>query len=77
MTTKWASLPNAQHIDWVLDSLRRDPSRWAAASALIAWDDSSLLLDIPPDAITVVAACGDPRALLLHPAVLVRHGETE
>ena len=30
-TTAWAHLPNAKHIDWVLDSLHREPDKWSAA----------------------------------------------
>jgi len=33
MTTPWAHLPNAKHIDWVLDSVRTSPNTWGAA-----WD---------------------------------------
>jgi hypothetical protein len=35
MTTKaWSHLPNAKHIDWVLETLEKDPEMWD-----IAWDD--------------------------------------
>lgn len=30
-TNAWAHLPNAQHIDWVLASLERNPQAWDAA----------------------------------------------
>jgi len=29
--TKWAHLPNAKHIDWVIASLKANPEKWAAA----------------------------------------------
>jgi len=28
---KWSHLPNAAHIDWVLQSVKADPGKWAAA----------------------------------------------
>ena len=37
----WSHLPNARHIDWVLESLKADPKKWTAAwdAALDrAWD---------------------------------------
>ena len=30
---KWSNLPNAKHIDWVLQSIKDNPDEWAAA-----WD---------------------------------------
>ncbi len=41
MTTAWAHLPNATHIDKVLAHLKRHPERWAAAwtaAGGAAWD---------------------------------------
>jgi hypothetical protein len=33
VTTAWAHLPNAKHIDWVLESLKTDPDKWFATGA--------------------------------------------
>jgi hypothetical protein len=33
MTTAWAHLPNAQHIDWVLADLKARPAVWGATWA--------------------------------------------
>lgn len=33
MNNPWSRLPNAHHIDWVLESLRQNPQLWAEA-----WD---------------------------------------
>ena len=44
MTTAWAHLPNAQHIDWVLADLKVRPAVWCAAQAAArgaAWDAAS------------------------------------
>ena len=30
-TTKWAHLPNAKHIDWVIASVKANPDAWSAA----------------------------------------------
>ena len=30
MTTKWAHLPNAKHIDRILESLKTNPDKWAS-----------------------------------------------
>jgi hypothetical protein len=43
MTTEWSHLPNAQHIDWVLDTLKKNPDVWNAATNAAwraAWDVS-------------------------------------
>ena len=44
MTTKeWSHLPNAKHIDWVLDTLKKNPDVWNAATDAAwraAWDVS-------------------------------------
>jgi hypothetical protein len=40
MTTAWADLPNATHIDWVLASLKSDPQKWHVARDVardVAW----------------------------------------
>ena len=107
MTTAWAHLPNAAHIDRVLASPREFPEVWTAARdaawtaardaardaawgaardaargaawtaareallALIAWDDSAVFLDMPPDAVRLVAASGHHPAILLLPAAIV------
>jgi hypothetical protein len=135
MTTTWAHLPNAAHIDRVLASLAATPKAWTAArgaawtaawtparsaagdaardaargaawdaawdaawgaawdaawdaargaawdaargaawgaiAALIAWDDCGVFLDMPPDAVRLVAASGHHPAILLLPAAIV------
>jgi hypothetical protein len=91
MTTAWAHLPNAAHIDRVLASLAATPELWGAArgatwtaawdaawdaaynaiAALIAWDDCGVFLDMPPDAVRLVAASGHHPAVLLLPAAIV------
>ena len=116
MTTAWAHLPNAKHIDRVLADLSARPEVWDAARAaawddsrgdalggvwaaarnaalyaihgaaldaardairaLIAWDDCSELLDLPPDAVRLLAASGHHPAVLLYPAVLAFNTET-
>jgi hypothetical protein len=42
-----------------------------AIAALIAWDDCAVFLDMPPDAVRLVAASGHHPALLLLPAAIV------
>ena len=135
MTTAWAHLPNAAHIDRVLASLTDTPELWHAArdaareaardaawyaawdtawdtaryaargtawdtardaawdaarsaawgaardfawdaargaiAALVAWDDCGVFLDMPPDAVRLVAASGHHPAVLLLPAAIV------
>jgi hypothetical protein len=119
MTTAWAHLPNATHIDRVLASLAATPELWDAAmdaawddardaawdaawddardaawdaargtardaardaaynaardaiAALIAWDDCGVFLDMPPDAVRLVAVSGHHPAILLLPAAIV------
>jgi hypothetical protein len=123
MTTAWAHLPNATHIDRVLASLAATPKAWTAAwtaardaawtaawtaarsairsatwdaawdaarsasgdaagdaawgaawgaiVALLAWDDCAVFLDMPPDAVRLVAASGHHPAILLLPAAIV------
>ena len=139
MTTAWAHLPNAAHIDRVLVSLKDNPELWGTArdtawdaawdaardaawdaawdaargaawgaardaardaawgaawgatrraardaaqdaawdaargaiAALIAWGDCGVFLDMPPDAVRLVAAVGNHPAILLLPAAIV------
>ena len=127
MTTAWAHLPNATHIDRVLASLTANPelwgtardaawhtawhtartaardaardadwddvwtdiwdaewddvrddarraardTAWGAIAALIAWDDCGVFLNMPPDAVRLVAASGHHPAVLLLPAAIV------
>ena len=143
MTTAWAHLPNATHIDRVLASLAATPELWGAAwgaawdaardaawdaardaawgaardaardaawgaalgsalagvedialdaawrtawdaawdaardaawdaiAALIAWDDCAVFLNMPPDAVRLVAASGNHPSILLLPAAIV------
>jgi hypothetical protein len=118
MTKKeWSHLPNAEHIDWVLETLEEnldvgdaawgaareaawkamwDASRaaaWVAAmggvwdasrvgawdaafgaiAALIAWDDSSKFLDMSVEEVKGLAREGNHAAVLLLPAVIVKH----
>ena len=49
---------------------------WDACAALIAWDDCANLLDMPTDAVRLLAGAGHHPAVLLLPAVIVRNGET-
>ena len=121
MTTEWANLPNAAHIDRVIASAKanpdhwkgswsaqdetwnapraeawnaargmvlvqvrnaawdaaRDPIRWKtewdaawyfaqyAILALVAYDDCAYMLDSDPGELAILAAFGDPRAILL------------
>ena len=52
---------------------------WDAASlassavilALVAWDHSGSLLDLPSDQVLMLSKLGQPAAILLYPAVLV------
>jgi hypothetical protein len=129
MTTKaWSHLPNAEHIDWVLETLGKNPKVWDAArykkwvaarslacdvafgalwraarsdewaaalgavdavryapryattatawgaiEALIAWDDSSKLLDMSVKKVTKLSKEGNNSAVLLLPAVIVKN----
>jgi hypothetical protein len=63
--------------DAVRDAARgaaRDAARgaaWGALAALIAWDDCAVFLDMPPDAVRLVAASGHQPAVLLLPAAIV------
>jgi hypothetical protein len=42
-----------------------------AIAALVAWDDCAVFLDMPPDAVRLVAASGHHPAVLLLPAAIV------
>jgi len=119
---EWSHLPNAKHIDWVLDTLKENPEVWKTAggaatwdaawndawgavwgaareaawvaaldaargdardaaryaacgaiTALVAWDDSSKLLDKPVEEVTELANESNHAAVLLLPAVIVKH----
>ena len=50
---------------------------WSAIAALIAWDDCAPILDMPADAVRLLAAVGHHPAVLLLPAVLTMNGETQ
>ena len=41
-----------------------------AALALVAWDHSGSLLDLPSDQVLMLSKLGQPAAILLYPAVL-------
>ena len=138
MTTKeWSHLPNAEHIDWVLETLEKNPevwgvalnavnfdskcalrrdalyaarraswdagwsaawdaaweasrraswisasiatlsearrAAWCAITAVISWNSSNELLDKSVKEITKLARAGDHAAVLLLPAVIVKH----
>jgi hypothetical protein len=128
MTTDWAHLPNAVHIDRVIASALANPNHWVewrgvawdaltaardaawskawntvqdagrsaeynaawlaarepawnaawlvardAILALIAYDDCAYMLDSDPGELAILAAFGDPRAVLLLPACKVFH----
>ena len=128
MTTKWAYLPNAVHIDRVLESVLSNPyhwrvawsaqvepwnapradaciaardavlaqgryTEWAAAwntpptsavwahndalLALCAFDDCAYMLDSDPGELAILAAFGDPRAVLLLAACKTLHSLKE
>jgi hypothetical protein len=52
----------------------RDAARGAARgaiAALVAWDDCAVFLDMPPEAVRLVAASGHHPAFLLLPAAIV------
>ena len=84
-STKWAHLPNATHIDWVINSVKTNPNAWGlvvrdaawdAALALVAYDDCEKYLDMTPDALQVWAVLSDdPAAILLLPMVQVMQKE--
>ena len=49
----------------------------AAIAALTAWDDCAPILDMPADAVRLLAAVGHHPAVLLLPAVLAMNGENQ
>ena len=125
MTTKWAHLPNAAHIDRVIASAIAHPDQWDraratpawsaswdaawhdmniqhrqaawdaawdaswaskiaareaardASLALVAYDDCDYMLDSDPGELAILAAFGDPRAVLLLPACKAFHSIKE
>ena len=77
----WDDLPNAKHIARIL-KLAQDAARDAAWDAardalltLIAWDDCAYLLDLPPDAVRLIAASGNHAAVLLLPTIIALNKE--
>ena len=83
MPNAWDDLPNGKRIDAVLDHVQAHPEVWAAAwdaasdaiAALVAWDDCGPIVDLPPDAVRLLAASGHQPAILLYPAVVVLNSE--
>ena len=83
MQTAWCHLPNASRIDQVLAHATANPKEWVAAwdaaslassaviLALVAWDHSGSLLDLPSDQVLMLSKLGQPAAILMYPAVLV------
>ena len=80
---EWSHLPNAAHIDWVLQSVKADPGKWdaardaagsaarvaawGAAAALTAWDHAGVALHMPGSDFAGAMAL-DPHLILLVPA---------
>ena len=136
MTTQWAHLPNAAHIDRILVSLQENPDHWneadvmrgnqwdkswwtvrhellkqqryaawdaawraawntpptmaqlevrakvqdvvlGAVIALVVYDDCAYMLDSDPGELAILAAFGDPRAILLLSACNTFHSLKE
>ena len=48
---------------------------WGACTALIAWDYAGDILSMEPDAVRLLASAGDPAAVLMLPAVIVKHNK--
>ena len=48
---------------------------WGACVALIAWDYAGDVLSMEPDAVRLLASAGDPAAVLILPAVIVKHNK--
>ena len=81
--TAWAHIPNARHIDRILQDLDARPdvwdaawdAAWVAALTLIAWDDVAYILDLKPDGCRMlIETCADHHkhaAVLLLPACIV------
>ena len=47
---------------------------WGACAALVAWDDAGDLLDLPVDAVRLLAGVGHHSAVLLLPACIALNG---
>ena len=115
--TKWSHLPNAEHIDRILASVKSHPYQWSvmrnvidnpawqraadmvynkgrdkewsaawkalwkigwnvgrgALLCLVAYDDCAYLLDSEIGELRILAAFGDPKAILLLPTCIVFH----
>ena len=39
--SEWSHLPNAKHIDRILDSINSNPAKWRDAARGVAWDAAS------------------------------------
>lgn len=53
--------------------LLREHAAALACFALAAWDDCAYILDLPPDAVKLLAVHDNPQAILLYPAVLAMY----
>ena len=56
----------------------RDAARdaaWGACAALVAWDYAGDILSMEPDAVRLLASAGDHAAVLMLPAVIVKHNK--
>ena len=80
MTTAWANLPNAKHIDAVLAHLKRHPDKWVTARST-AWDAAwsaargaarGAARDAAWDACSALIAWDDAGDLLAMPVDAVR-----
>ena len=64
MATKWAHLPNATHIDWVIASIKTNPDVWVRPARRSAWDAAGAAAmvrarDAARDAVLVLIAYDD------------------
>ena len=48
---------------------------WGACAALVAWDYAGDILSMKPDAVRLLASAGDHAAVLMLPAVIVKHSK--
>ena len=48
---------------------------WGACAALVAWDYAGDILSMEPDAVHLLASAGDHAAVLMLPAVIVKHSK--
>ena len=48
---------------------------WGACAVLIAWDYAGDILSMEPDAVRLLASAGDHAAVLMLPAVIVKHSK--